>query len=60
MAIDELGIIPLTREAAKSYVDDKKLFEIAKINGVYEEIFLLSSTRKIENPISSLIMKHYK
>jgi LysR family transcriptional activator of nhaA len=60
MAIDELGIIPLTREAAESYVNEKKLFEIGKLNGVYEEIFLLSSKRKIENPISSLIMKHYK
>jgi LysR family transcriptional activator of nhaA len=59
MAIDELGIIPLTREAAKSYVDDKKLFELGKINGVYEEIYLLSSSRKIENPISSFIMKHF-
>ncbi|MBP9681444.1 MAG: LysR family transcriptional regulator [Bacteriovorax sp.] len=60
MAIDELGLIPLTREAAQSYVDEKKLFEIGQIKGVYEEIFLLSSSRKIENPISSLIMKHYK
>lgn len=60
LAIDELGIIPLTRDAAESYVHDKKLFEIGKLNNVYEEIFLLSSTRKIENPISSLIMKHYK
>jgi len=60
MAIHELGVIPLTREAAESYVKDKKLFEIGKLNGVFEEIFLLSSKRKIENPISSLIMKHYK
>ena len=60
MAIDDLGLIPLTREAAKTYVDDKKLYEIGKVEGVYEEIFLLSASRKIENPISSMIMKHYK
>lgn len=60
MAIDDLGLIPLTREAAKSYVDEKKLYEIGKVDGVYEEIFLLSASRKIENPISSMIMKHYK
>jgi LysR family transcriptional activator of nhaA len=60
MAIDDLGLIPLTREAAKNYVDDKKLYEIGKVDGVYEEIFLLSASRKIENPISSMIMKHYK
>jgi LysR family transcriptional activator of nhaA len=60
MAIDELGIIPMTRDAAESDVKEKKLFELGKLNGVYEEIFLLSTSRKIENPISSLIMKHYK
>ena len=60
MAIDDMGLIPLTREAAKVYVDDKKLVEIGKVDGVYEEIFLLSASRKIENPISSMIMKHYK
>ncbi|MBY0415895.1 MAG: LysR family transcriptional regulator [Bdellovibrionales bacterium] len=60
MAIDDLGLIPLTREAASTYVEDKKLYEIGKVDGVYEEIFLLSASRKIENPISSMIMKHYK
>jgi LysR family transcriptional activator of nhaA len=60
MGIDGLGLIPLTHSAAQSHLDENKLFEIGKISGVYEEIFLLSSKRKIENPISSLIMKNFK
>ncbi len=60
MGIDGLGLIPLTRSAAQSHIDDNELFEIGKITGVYEEMFLLSSGRKIENPISSIIMKHFK
>ncbi len=60
MGIEGLGLIPLTETAAQTYLDEKKLFEIGKFPGVYEEIFLLSSSRKIENPISSLIMKHFK
>ena len=60
MGIDGLGLIPLTRSAAQSDIDENKLFEIGKITGVYEEVFLLSSGRKIENPISSIIMKHFK
>lgn len=60
MGIEGLGLIPLTQNAAQIHLKENKLFEIGKIPGVYEEIFLLSSSRKIENPISSLIMKHFK
>lgn len=59
MGIDSLGLIPLTSFAAQTYIKEKKLFEIGKIPGVYEEIFFLSLSRKIENPISSHIMKHF-
>lgn len=59
MGIEGLGLIPLTQNAAQSHLEENKLFEIGKFSGVYEEIFLLSSSRKIENPISSLIMKHF-
>ncbi|MDO9181916.1 MAG: LysR family transcriptional regulator [Bacteriovorax sp.] len=60
MGIDGLGLIPLTQNAAQLHLDENKLFEIGKIAGVYEEVFLISSGRKIENPISSVIMKHFK
>lgn len=59
MGIDSLGLIPLTSIAAQSYVKEKKLFELGKIPGIYEEIFFLSLSRKIENPISSYIMKNF-
>lgn len=59
MGVEGLGLVPLTQNAAQSQLDEKKLFEIGRIPGVFEEIFLLSSSRKIENPISSLIMKHF-
>ncbi len=58
MGVESVGLIPLTPSAAESFVKEKKLFEIGKIPGVYEEIFFLSLSRKIENPISSQIMKH--
>jgi LysR family transcriptional activator of nhaA len=60
MGIEGLGLIPLTQSAAQIHLDENKLFEIGEITGVDEEIFLLSSSRKIENPISSVIMKHFK
>jgi LysR family transcriptional activator of nhaA len=60
MGIEGLGLIPLTQSAAQIHLDADKLFKIGEISGVHEEIFLLSSSRKIENPISSVIMKHFK
>ncbi len=60
MGIEGLGLIPLTQSAAQIHLDENKLFKIGEISGVDEEIFLLSSSRKIENPISSVIMKHFK
>lgn len=58
MGVESMGLIPLTSVAAEPFVKEKKLFEIGKLPGVYEEIFFLSLSRKIENPISSQIMKH--
>lgn len=60
MGIEGMGLIPLTQNAARNHIEKNMLFEIGKIPDVYEEIFLLSSSRKIENPISSLIMKNFK
>lgn len=57
MGIDGMGLIPLTPSSAASYIKEKKLVEIGKMPGVYEEIFFLSLSRKIENPISGMIMK---
>ncbi|MFA6236289.1 MAG: LysR family transcriptional regulator [Bacteriovorax sp.] len=59
MGIDSLGLIPLTSFAAENYLKEKKLYEIGKVPGVYEEIFFLSLSRKIENPISSHVMKYF-
>lgn len=60
MGIEGLGLIPLSQNAAQPHVDENKLFKIGEIPGVYEEVFFLSSRRKIENPISSAIMKNFK
>lgn len=59
MGIEGLGLVPLTKASAQSHLEEKKLFEIGKIGGVFEEIFLLSAERKIANPISSIIMKSF-
>ena len=60
MGVESVGVIPLTPVAAHSYVKEKKLFEIGKMSDLVEEIFILSTSRKIENPISSQLMRNFK
>lgn len=60
MGESDMGLIPLSEFTAQSYLKSKTLFQIGEIPGVYEETFLLSLSRKIENPISSQIMKFFK
>lgn len=55
----DLGLIPLPEIEAQAHLKDKSLIEIGKIPGVFEEIFMVSYNRKIENPVSSLIMRNF-
>ena len=58
--IEELALVPLADHVAASYVKNKQLYNLGTIPNVYEDIYLLSNSRKIENPISSQLVKHFK
>ena len=60
LGVESVGVIPLSPLTAQTYLKERKLFEIGKIPDVFEEIFFLSTSRKIENPISSHLMKNFK
>jgi LysR family transcriptional activator of nhaA len=53
MAINEMGLIPAASHSVSRQLLSGELQEIGKIQGVYEELFLLSAQRKIENSIAS-------
>lgn len=55
-----LGLVPLSRAAAGDLLREKKLFEIGKIPNVIEEVWLVSSSRRIENPIASQLLEKFK
>ncbi len=57
---EELALVPLPEFTTESHLKNKSLYKIGQIPNVYEDIYLLSNTRKIENPISSQIMKNFK
>lgn len=52
MAISEMGLIATATHSVTEQVLRGELVEIGKLQGVYEELFLITAQRKIENPIA--------
>lgn len=59
LACKGLGVIAAPRVAIDEFRKSQELFEIGTLDGVYEEIFLVTSSRKIENPIAVDLMKTF-
>ena len=53
MAINEMGLIPTATHTVTGQVLRGELVEIGQLQGVYEELYLVTAQRKIENPIAS-------
>lgn len=59
MAINKLGLIATATHTVTRQVLAGELIEIGKLDGVYEELILVSARRKLENPISGALMKSF-
>lgn len=59
MATNELGIIPTASHTVTGHVSRGELIEIGHLKGVYEELFLLSAQRKIENQIAAKLKQTF-
>jgi LysR family transcriptional regulator, transcriptional activator of nhaA len=53
MATHELGLIAAATHTVTEYILRGELVEIGQLQGVYEELFLLTAQRKIENQIAT-------
>jgi LysR family transcriptional regulator, transcriptional activator of nhaA len=53
MAVNELGLIFAANHSVTGQVLRGELIEIGKLQGVYEELFIVTAQRKIENPIAA-------
>lgn len=56
MATNDLGLIPVAEYAVQGQLRRGELFEIGKLQGVYEEVFLVAAKRKIANPIAMQLL----
>lgn len=60
LAIKQLGLSIMPEFAVKEFLQKKELFLIGKINGGFEELFLISASRKIENPRAASMMRNFQ
>ncbi len=60
MAVSGLGLIPAATHTVARQILAGELIEIGQLQGVYEELYLVAASRKIENPVASQIMKTFQ
>ncbi len=58
MAVRGMGLVALPRFAGQSFIKGKKMLELESLEGVYEDLFLVSSPRTIVNPVADHLMSH--
>ncbi len=54
-----VGLIPLAEMAVQSMIKKGELVKLGTLEGVHEELYLVTASRKIENPISSALLKKF-
>lgn len=56
MAVRGMGLVALPRFAGQSFIKGKKMVELGNLEGVYEDLCLVSSPRTITNPLADHLM----
>lgn len=59
MATNEMGIIPTASHNVTGQILRGELVELGQIQGVYEELFLITAQRQIENPIANKLRESF-
>lgn len=60
LGIHGVGLLPISEFATRELVEAKLLYPLGTIDSVQEEIWLVGSERKIQNPIADHIFKNFK
>jgi len=60
MGVDGIGIIPIPIFAVEDLIKAGSLISLGQLPGIFEEFYLVAASRKIENPISSQLMKSFR
>lgn len=59
LAMQGMGLAPLSEINVKSLKQEESLRKIGVLKGVYEEIWVISAHRRLENPVAAALMKSF-
>tara|TARA_B110001454_G_scaffold158569_1_gene147893 strand:- start:31561 stop:32445 length:885 start_codon:yes stop_codon:yes gene_type:complete len=59
LAINEMGLVATATHTVTGQILRGELIEIGQLKGVYEELYLLTAQRKIENPIAAKLKSSF-
>lgn len=55
-----VGLIPIAESSAAELVRDKSLIRLGRLENVSEDFWLITSARKVENPIAAALAKTFR
>ncbi len=59
LALSGLGLIPINEVSARDLVREKRWVQLGRLPGVFEEIWLIAASRRIENPVAAKMMRSF-
>jgi LysR family transcriptional activator of nhaA len=59
IAMDDIGILPTAEHTVKKQVDAGELVNLGRLEGVYEELFLISAERLIPNRLARQVYEFF-
>jgi LysR family transcriptional activator of nhaA len=60
MAVDGLGLIATASHTVSRQIARGELVEVGQLQGVHEELFLITAQRKLENPIAARLVETFQ
>lgn len=60
LAIDGKGLIVIAESAVEIELKDGSLVKVGDLGKKYEELWLISAHRKIQNPVANMLMKEFE
>lgn len=59
MAMHHEGLIAIAEPAVEDWIKNKELTRIGKLTDVYDELWLLTAKRRMQNPIANKMMREF-
>ncbi len=60
LALDGIGLTVVPEYAVREYVKSKSLYLIGALPDCFEDLYLVTASRRIENPVAAHLMKNFQ